>query len=127
MESRRCVLTTGKAPVIRDVLKFVLAGSNSEGDITDGTRERLWSFVKDHCDRMILDLRTVEEPAGGASPGLRKVRISHLGQVLVVTGEVTTPEILRAIDALRRPHFFPRMLTAGLFTLINILFLIPRS
>ncbi|MEJ2007612.1 MAG: hypothetical protein P8Z30_05535 [Acidobacteriota bacterium] len=106
-EGERHVLTSGKAFVIRDALSLILAGVKSEGDITPGTRERLWAFVKERCDRLILDLRTAKDPTEGVSPGVRNLRVSHLGQVLVVTGEVTAPEILHEIQALRRPRFFP--------------------
>ena len=109
-EGERYILTTGKASVIRDALCLVLARVQSEGDLTPGSCESLAAFARERCDRLILDLRTVKEPPVGIDPGVRNLRASHLGQVLVVTGEVAGSEILHEIEALRRPHRFPQQL-----------------
>ena len=123
-EGERYILTIGKASVIRDALSLVLAGVKSEGDLTPGSRERLEAFAKNGCDRMILDLRTGKELPGGISPRVRNLRVSHIGQVLVVTGEVSEPGILQQIEALRRPHSFPQHLTSSLLAFIHMLFFV---
>lgn len=112
-ESRRRVLTIGKASVIRDVLSLVLAAVKSEGAGPSGARQRLEALAREHWDRLILDLRTVQEPAGGGLAGVSNLRVCCIGGVPVVTGEVSTPEIFRQIRALSHPPLRPRFLHAG--------------
>lgn len=121
-QDERYILTTGKASVIRDALSLVLAGVKSEGDLTPGSRERLGALTRECCDRLILDLRTAKELPSGISPKVRNLRVSHLGQVLVVTGEVTGSEILDEIEALCRPHFSPGHLASSLLAFVHMLF-----
>lgn len=71
---------------------------------------------------MILDLRTPKERTGENSPGVRNLRASRIGQVLVVTGEVTGPQMLREFDALRRSHLSIRNVTSGLVAVAHMLF-----
>lgn len=120
--SERYVLTTGKASVIRDALVLVLAGVKPEGDLSPARRERIEAFARVHCDQLILDLRTAEDRPGGISPRVRNLRVRHLGQVLVVTGEAAGPEILHDIKALSRPHFSPQYLSAALLAFVHTLF-----
>lgn len=121
-EGERHIFTTGKASVIREELSVLFAAVNYEGDIIPGTRERLEAFAKEGCDRLVLDLRTVKDPPGGIAPGVRNLRVSQLGPVLVVTGEVTNPQILHEIEALRRTHSFPQHLASGLLAFVHMLF-----
>lgn len=121
-QGERYILTTGKASVIRDALSLVLAGVKSAGDLTPGSRERLGALTREHCDRLILDLRTAKELPSSISPRVRNLRVSHLGQVLVVTGEVTGSEILHEIEVLRRPHFSPGHLASSLLAFVHMLF-----
>lgn len=120
--SERYVLTTGKASVIRNVLSLVLTEIKSEADVSPGTHQSLKAFAKNGCDRMVLDLRAVREPPVGIGSGVSNLKASYIGQVLVVTGEVSAPRILREIDALRRPHFSPQCLASALLTFIHMLF-----
>lgn len=121
-ECERYILTTGKASVIRDALSLVLAGVNSEGNLIPGTRKRPETFIGKQCDRLILDLRTAEGLPSAISQRVRNLRVSHLGRVLVVTGDVATPGILREIEALSHPHFFPKYAVSGLLALVSMLF-----
>lgn len=118
----RYVLTTGKVSVIRAVLSLVLAEVKSGGDVAPGTYQSLQAFAKDGCDRMILELRRPKEPPAGISPRVRNLRASHMGQVLVVSGEITAPEILHEIEALARPHFSPKHVISGLLAFVRTLF-----
>ncbi len=126
-EGERYILTTGKTSVIRNALSLVLAGVKSEGDITPGTRQGLEALTWERCDRLILDLRMAGEPPGDTSPRVRNLRVSHLGQVLVITGEVTAPEIIREIEALRYPHSSPQHLASSLLAFAQMLFFLLRS
>lgn len=99
-EGERYVLTTGKASVILGALSLLLAGGKSEGNLTPGSRERLETFVSERCNRLILDLRRAKELPGAVAPKVRNLRVSHVGPVLVVTGQVTSFEILHEIESL---------------------------
>ncbi|MEJ2008327.1 MAG: hypothetical protein P8Z30_09280 [Acidobacteriota bacterium] len=121
-DSERYILTTAKASVIRDVLSLVFAAVKSDADGIPDTSPSLETFVKSGCDRMILELRRPKESPAGVSPGVRNLRVSRLGRVLVVTGKATAPGILREIEALRRPRFFPEHLASGLVAPVRTLF-----
>jgi DNA-binding response OmpR family regulator len=121
-EAERRIFITEKAPVIRNALCTLLTGATSESDTIPGTRERLEAFAKEGCDRLVLDLRTVKESSGCMSPGVRNVRASQIGTVLVVTGEVTSPEILQEIEELRHSHSFAKHLTSDLRAFVHLLF-----
>ena len=121
-ETARCVLTTEKASVIQNALSALLAGVSPEDGTTPGTRERLAAFAKQGCDKLILDLRMAEKSSGRISPGVRNLRASQLGPVLVVTGDATSPELIHQIEALRHAHSFPRHLTSGLLAFVHMLF-----
>lgn len=121
-EVNRYVLTTGNTSVIRDMVSTVLAGVKSEKDLTPDSRERLQAFLNGQCERLVLDLRTTRELPSDISPRVRNLRVSHLGQVLVVTGEVTSPGIFREIEALRRPRFSLQHLACGLLAFVHVLF-----
>ncbi len=119
----RYILTTDKASVMRDVLSLVsTAELKSEGAGTHGSCLSLDALAKDGYDRMILELRRPKEPAAGTSPKVRNLRTSHLGRVLVVTGDATAPEIFHEIDGLRRPRLFPRYLKSGLLAFGRTIF-----
>lgn len=121
-EGERHILTTGEASVIRDALTLVLGGIKSEGDLTPSTQERIEAFTREHWTRLILDLRTARDLPDGISPKVRNLRASHIGQVLVITGEVTSPEILHEIDVLRHTHSFPAHVSSGLRSVVHMLF-----
>lgn len=121
-QGERYILTTGRASAIRDALSLVLAGVKSEGDLTPGSRERLGVLTREHFDRLILDLRTAKELPSGTSPRVQNLQVSHLGQVLVVTGEVTGSDILHEIEALRRPHFSLGHIASSLLAFVHMLF-----
>lgn len=118
----RYVLTTEKASVMRHVLSLVsTAGVKGESAAARGNGLSLEAVAKGGCDRMILELRRPTEPAAGAPPKVRNLRTSHFGRTLVVTGDATTPEIFREIDALRHPYS-PRQLKSGLLAFGRTIF-----
>jgi hypothetical protein len=120
-DGERYVLTTGKVSVIQGVLSLLLAGVKSEGAVAPSAYQSLDAFSKNGCDRMILELRTPKETPAGISPKVGNLRVSYIGQVLVVSGEVTSPEILREIERLRRPHFSLQYVASALLAFVHVL------
>jgi DNA-binding response OmpR family regulator len=98
-EAERYILTAEKAARIRDLVSLLLTGVEFDGDIAHRARERLDEFMEHECDGLILDLRWVAVPPEGVSTPVRNVRVSLVGHVLVITGEVIDPEVLRQIEA----------------------------
>ena len=112
----RYFLTTGNPSVMRNVLSLVTARDKSDGALNpEAIENHRW-------EKMILELRRPKESAAGAAPEVTNLRTSHLGRVLVVTGDATAPEILDEIDALRHPQFSLRWLTSGLLALGRTVF-----
>lgn len=121
-EGERQILITEMVPVIRGALSALLAEVKSEDSFAPGTLETLEGFARQGCDKLILDLRKPKESPGGIAPGVRNLRASQLGPVLVVTGEVPSPELMHEIKALRHAHSFPRHLASTLLTFVHRLF-----
>lgn len=118
----RYVLTTEKASVMRHVLSLVSTeGVNTGNAAVRESGLSLETVAKGRCDRMILELRRPIAPAAGIPPKVRNLRTSQFGRTLVVTGDATTPEIFREIDALRHP-FSPRQLKSGLLAFGRTIF-----
>ena len=121
-EVGRRIFATGKTSVIRDVLSLLTTGVKLEADLTLDTREKLEPFTTEICDRLIFDVRTAKEAFDQMSTRVRNLRASHVGQVLVITGEVTEPGILREIEVIHRPHHTPAHLASGLRSFVHMLF-----
>ena len=113
----RQILTTEEAPVIQNALYTLLEDLESKRGTVPGTRERLLAIAEGGCERLILDLRAVEQPIAETSPRVKNVRLDHLSKVAVVTCEVATYQLLNQIDEFCRPHFFPKhlMFSLGVF------------
>lgn len=120
-EVERRTLTTEKASVIKEALSLVLSGVRYAGDVSPGTSASLEAYARNGCQRMVLDLRAAKNvPFGGVS-GVRNLRASHIGQVLVVTGEVTDPGILHQIDVRNHRQPFPAHLASALVAAAQML------
>lgn len=118
--SERHVLTIDKPPVIKRVLDVLSAGVESDGSLPAETRKGLEEFSRQGCSRLILNLRVIKAPFGGASAAIVNLRACLLGGVLVITGQVTPPWILRIREHSRR-HFFPKHLISGFGRLMQTL------
>jgi DNA-binding response OmpR family regulator len=103
-EAERYIFTADMAARIRSIVSVLLAGAECDGDVAHKARERLDEFMEHECDGLILDLRRVAGPPEGVSPAVRNVRASLVGNVLVITGEVTDPEVVRQIEAVGALH-----------------------
>lgn len=118
-DRERYILTTARASVIRSVLSLVLARLKPEVAATPANFPEIEDVMMDGCDRMILELRRPKESVSGVGPGIKNFHASRLGRVLVITGEATTPEMLREIETLRRPHFSPQYLASSLHSFVH--------
>jgi DNA-binding response OmpR family regulator len=107
-EAERYILTAEKAARIRSVVSALLEDVECDGEVARRARERLDEFMELECDRLLLDLRRVAVPPDGVSPPVKNVRASLLGRVLVITGEVTDPEVFRQIEAVGALHSSPK-------------------
>ena len=121
-QAARHVFIAEEAPVIQNALYTLLAGVQSRRDAAPFTRERLKEIAEAGCDRLVLDLRAVQESSAGMSPRVRNIRASHLGKVVVITCEVAPPDLVHQIEELCRPHFFPRHLVFSLGAFAYALF-----
>lgn len=122
MEAERHVFTTEKASVIREAMSLVLSEARFADNVAPGTAASLEACAKNGCQRMILDLRAPGEPPFGMASRIRNLRASHIGQVLVVSGEVTDPRLLHQLEALRHPQSFPVHLASSLVALAHMFF-----
>jgi CheY-like chemotaxis protein len=121
-ESERRIFIIEQAPSIRNVLSTLMPGAESNGDIAHSTLETLEKFGEGEGDKLVLDLRCAAILPGEVSPAIKNFQGSRLGRVLVVTGEVTDPQIFRQIEELRRPHFSSKHLTFSLRAFVHALF-----
>jgi hypothetical protein len=109
-QAARQFLIAEEALVIQNALYTLLAGVESKRDAAPGTRERLEEIAETGCDKLILELRAVEEPLAGITPRIRSIRYDHLGKVVAITCEVAAPHIAQQTEELGRPHLFPKHL-----------------
>lgn len=119
---KRHVVIVEEPLVIRNALHVLLADIESEGNIPPGTRESMEVFLKEGCNRLILDLRTAEEPPSEMQTRIRSLRARRLGCVLVVTCDVTALRMLHQAEEPCRPHFFPKKFVSTLSAFVHALF-----
>lgn len=120
--ARRHIFTAENPQRIRSALSVLLAGAQSEGDVTRSAHERLRDFMRGGCERLMLDLRAVEMPPDGNYSAVRNVRAVHLGGVLVVTGEVADPDVFRQIKEVQHPHVSAKRLASNFRAFVHALF-----
>ena len=120
-EGKKHVFIADKASIIRDALSILRAALEPESDVSPGAREKLEAISKEECDNIILELQVEGESCGGMSPGVRNIRTSYMGRVLVVRCEIADPRILQQIMELHRLNFclMPTALAVAAF--INML------
>ena len=114
----RHVLTIEDRPLILKALNTLSTGLGSQGEETLRTLKRLEEFVKEGCGGLILKLDTIEELLGGTPQGVRNLRASLIGGVLVVTCQVTSREALR-IKVLTRRQSLPKHLISNFDALFS--------
>ena len=108
----RHVLTIAERPLILKALDTLSTGLESERGETLGTLKRLEEFAKEGCGGLILKLDTIEELLGGTPQGVRNLRASLIGGVLVVTCQVTSREVLRIKLLTRRQSLSKHLMSS---------------
>ncbi|HUZ46124.1 MAG TPA: hypothetical protein VMW54_05755 [Terriglobia bacterium] len=104
-QAARQFLISEEAPVIQNALYTLLAGVESRRDAAPGTRQRLEQVAAKGCNKLVLDLRAVEEPLTGMSPKVKSVRFDSSGNVVFIACEVPARQFVQQTEELCRPHF----------------------
>jgi DNA-binding NtrC family response regulator len=104
-ESHRKVLFVEDDASIRNVLYVLLAGQGCQAEVAYSGTQALSLIDREEFDAVLLDLRCRNLPAEQVVAQIQEIRPSLLGRVLVITGEVNSPEVLRMIEG----HFLPQV------------------
>ena len=118
----RKVLIIENEPDIRNVLLVLLAGMGYEGEAVPGIHNALARIKEESFDALLLDLRCFEAPPEQVVSQIREVRQSLVGRVLVITGEVTSPEVLVSIERACVPQVRRKHLARDLLAVLKSLF-----
>lgn len=109
---KRQVLIIEKPLAVKSVLDELSAGVEPEGGVPHEIRKGFEEFSSHGGSRMILDLQVIEPAFGGAPATIGNISAHLVGGVLIVTGQATSPWILRIlqIKAHNRRRFSPKRL-----------------
>ncbi len=116
---RRKVLIVEDEPSIRNVLYVLLAAEGCEGDVAYSGQQALAMIGRQSFDAVLLDLRCTNLPAEQVVSQINKVQPSLMGRVLVITGEVSSPETLKLIEQNCLPHLPSQRLLRDLWALLR--------
>jgi len=94
----RKVLVIEEEPEALNALYVLLAGMQCEGEVVYGIPDALAKISRATFDAVVLDLRCSEESTGRAVARIKEIRASLVGRLLVITGDVTSPDVLDAIE-----------------------------
>ncbi len=119
----RKVLIVEDDSAIRNVLTVLLATLGWEGDMARNNRRALNLIRKDDFDAVLLDLRCSESPPEQAASQISKLRPCLIGRVLVITGDVADPSVMKTIERSCLPQVQRRHLLDGLLTALRSLVL----
>lgn len=113
----RKVLIIENEPDVRNVLFVLLAGVGCEGEVAHDIRNALTRISEESFDAVLLDLHCSEGSPEQVVSQIKEIRPSLVGRVLVITGDVTSPDVLDTIERqclpqVRRRHLIKDMLTA---------------
>ena len=111
-----------KAPSVHNALCVLLAGVGCEGDVAHSIRKIHEMFGEANRDKLVLDLQYAGTPPSPVSPGVKNLKASLVGRILVVTGEVTDIKVFRQIEELVVSHFSLKHMTSSLRTIVHALF-----
>lgn len=95
---RRKVLIVEDEPSIRNIMYTLLAGLGCEGGVAGNGREALAMLGQEQFDAVLLDLRCSDLPPDEVVSGIHDLRPSLVGNVLVITGEVSDPQTLDFVE-----------------------------
>lgn len=108
----RHVLTANEPMAVKRVLDALSSGLQFDGGLRPETRRGLEEFSKQGFSRMILNLQVMDAPFTRMPAAFNELRACRVGEVLVVTGQVTPPRMHQVEELCHRP-FFPRRLASG--------------
>jgi len=111
---RRKVLIIEDEPSIRNILYVLLAGLGYDGDSASDARQALSMIRKDQFDAVLLDLRCSQIPPDQMVSAITELRPSLVGRVLVICGEVSSPETIQMLERYAVPHVPRSRVTADL-------------
>jgi hypothetical protein len=118
---KRHVLTLDKPHAVKSVLEEFSAGAQTNGNVRREIRRGLEEFAKHGGVRLILDLHVVGPSFKGSPSTVRNISAFLAGEVLVVTGQVTSRLMLRILQARAesRRRFFPERLKRSMRVFIS--------
>jgi hypothetical protein len=118
---KRHVLILDKPPAVKSVLEELSVGTQSDDSIRPEIRRGLEEFAKHGGVRLILDLQVIEPSFEGSQATIRNFSAFVAGEVIIITGQVTSHWMLRILraEAESRRHFFPERLMTGVRALIS--------
>ena len=117
----RKVLIIENEPDIRNVLYVLVAGLGAEGEVAHNFRNALARISEESFDAVLLDLQCSEGSPEQAVSQIKEIRPSLVGRVLVITGDVTSPEVLDTIERQCLPQVRRRHLTKDLLAVLRSL------
>jgi two-component system, NtrC family, response regulator PilR len=100
----RKVLIVEDDSSIRNVLYVLLASMRCEGEIAYDGRQALTMINRQQYDAILLDLRCYNLAPEKVMAGLKQIRPSLLGRVLIITGEVNDPSALEFFSQFSAPQ-----------------------
>ncbi len=125
--ARRKVLIVEDEPSIRNVLYVLLAALGCEGDVAYTGQQALAMISRERFDAVLLDLRCNNLAPDDVVAGIKELRPSLVGRVLVITGEVTDPRTMELIERHCLPHVMATRLTQELWGRLQGLLNLPGS
>jgi DNA-binding NtrC family response regulator len=116
---RKCLVVENDVDICYVVCNL-LAGM-CEGKVAQGIRVALTSLSEESFDAILLDLKCSDQSRDQSKSQIRGIRPALVGRVLVITGEVRSPDILATIERQWQRHVSPRHVTSRLLTALRTL------
>jgi hypothetical protein len=118
---KRHVLIFDKPPSVKSVLQELSEGIQTDGNVRREIRRGLEEFAKHGGVRLILDLQVIERELEGSPATIRNFSAFVAGDVLIITGHVTSHWMLRIlqIEAESRRHFFRERLMSKVGAIVS--------
>ncbi len=116
---RRRVLIIEDEPSIRNVLYVLLAGMGCDSHIAYSGQQAVAMIGRESFDAVLVDLRTTNLPTERVVAQIKVLQPSLVGRVLVITGEVSSPEAIETIERLCLPHLPASRVLSDLWALLR--------
>lgn len=119
---QRKVLFVEDDSQIRNVLYVLLAGQGCQAEVAYSGTQALSMIDRESFDAVLLDLRCRNLPAEQVVSRIQQIQPSLVGRVLVITGEVNTPQTIEMVERLCLPHVSRDRLLQDLWTRLRPVF-----